>query len=239
MRQKLLINKNHPSNSFNERSIQEIKFLIIHFTAQDFQTSLRLLQDQVSVHYLVSSQPVEVFQLVDEGKKAWHAGESFWAGMTGLNNNSIGIEIVNLDGNKNPYPEEQIKTVMALCQQIIARHNIVPEFVLGHSDIAPLRKDDPGSLFPWKKFYENGIGAMADDGDVEELIKTISIPTALELQNNLAKYGYQIDLTGEFDEQTKMVFDAFRRHFCPDLIGQEVDLRSYATLLALIGKYKN
>ncbi len=236
MQQKLLINKNHPSNSFDERSSQEIKFLILHFTAQDFQTSLKLLQDQVSVHYLVSSQPVEVFQLVDEGKKAWHCGESFWAGMVALNNNSIGIEIVNLDGNINPYPEEQMEAVMELCKQIISRHNIAPDCVLGHSDVAPIRKDDPGSLFPWRQFYENGIGVMVDDGDVEKLVATISIPNALELQQSLAKYGYKIDLTGVFDEQTKMVLDAFRRHFCPELIGLGVDLKSYATLLVLIGK---
>jgi N-acetylmuramoyl-L-alanine amidase len=238
MQQKLLINKNHPSNSFDERSSQEIKFLILHFTAQDCQTSLRLLQDQVSVHYLVSSQPAEVFQLVDEDKKAWHCGESFWAEMVGLNNSSIGIEIVNLDGNINFYPSEQIEAVMELCKQIIARHKISPECVLGHSDIAPLRKDDPGSLFPWRLLYKNGIGAMVDDCDVEKLVATISIPNALELQQSLAKYGYKIDLTGVFDEQTTMVFNAFRRHFCPELIGLGVDLKSYATLLALIGKYK-
>jgi N-acetylmuramoyl-L-alanine amidase len=228
------INKNHSSDYYNQR----VKFLILHFTARDFQTSLELLQDKVSVHYLVSENPVEIFQLVDENDRAWHCGESFWAGRSSLNDSSIGIEIVNLDGNINPYPQQQIEAIILLSKQIIARHNIAPECVLGHSDIAPLRKDDPGILFPWGQFYENGIGAMVEVGDVEELVKTVSIPTALELQQSLAKYGYQIDSTGNFDEQTRMVLDAFRRHFCPEMIGQDVDLKSYATLLALIKKYK-
>ena len=235
MKQNFLINKQHSSESFDER----IKFLILHYTARDFKTSLELLKDKVSVHYLVSDSPVEILQLVDESKKAWHAGISFWAGRTNLNDSSIGIEIVNLDGNKNPYSDEQIEAVMFLCQQIIAQYNIAPDCVLGHSDIAPSRKDDPGILFPWGLLYENGIGAMPDLTDVIAIEKTIATPTALELQQNLAKYGYQIDLTGNFDEQTQIVLDAFRRHFCPDLIGKEIDLKSCATLLALIKKYKN
>jgi N-acetylmuramoyl-L-alanine amidase len=234
MQQNFLISKKYSSKSFDER----IKFLILHYTAVDFQTSLELLQDKVSVHYLISDQPVEIFQLVDEDKRAWHAGVSFWAGRTNLNDSSIGIEIVNLDGNKNSYPEQQIEAVMFLCKQIITKYNISPDCVLGHSDIAPTRKDDPGSLFPWVKLYQNGIGAMPDQADVEHLEKITTIPTVLDLQQNLAKYGYQIDITGNFDEQTRMVLDAFRRHFCPDLIGQKVDVKSYVTLLALIKKYK-
>lgn len=238
MKQNFSISKKYSSKSFDER----IKFLILHYTAVDFQTSLQLLQDKVSVHYLVADAPVDgdyIFQLVDESKRAWHAGVSFWAGRTSLNDTSIGIEIVNLDGNKNPYPDEQIAAVMSLCQQIIARYNIAPNCVLGHSDVAPLRKDDPGILFPWTTLYENGIGAMAQEVDIVALENSVTIPTALELQQSLAKYGYQIDLTGKFDEQTQGVLDAFRRHFCPDFIGREIEMRSYATLLALIKKYKN
>ncbi len=228
------INKNHAVNSFDER----IKFLILHFTARDFKTSLQLLKNQVSSHYLISDSPVEILQLVDENKRAWHAGESFWAGRTNLNDSSIGIEIVNLDGNKNTYPEEQIDATIFLCKQIITRYNIAPDCVLGQSDIAPLRKDDPGSLFPWGRFYENGVGSMPDLEEVEKLEKDISLPNALELQKYLAKYGYQIAVTGDFDDQTKLVLDAFRRHFCPNLLGREIDKKSYATLLALLNKYK-
>ena len=229
MAQNFLINRNHQSKSFDER----IKFLILHFTARDFKTSLELLQNEVSVHYLISDEPVEILQLIDENKRAWHAGESFWAGRSNLNDISIGIEIVNLDGNLHPYPDDQIDAVIFLCQQIIQRYNIAPNCVLGHSDIAPLRKNDPGVLFPWQKLFENGIGVMPNVTEVERLEQIANLPTALDLQQNLAKYGYKIDLTGEFDDQTRMVLDAFRRHFCPNLIGQKIDKKSYSTLLTM------
>ena len=237
MKQNFLINHQHSSNSYNDRPPDaEIEFLILHYTEQDFITSLRLLQDKVSAHYLISESG-EIFQLVDECKRAWHAGISYWNGKSNLNDISIGIEIVNLNGNNNPYPFKQIDAIMFLCNQIIVRHNIPPQYILGHSDIAPLRKTDPGSLFPWNRLYQNGIGSMADVNDIVELEKTINLPTALELQQYLARYGYGIDLTGIFDEQTMAVFNAFRRHFCPNLIDCKIDKTSYATLLALIRKY--
>ena len=237
MKQKFSINHQYQSYAFDERIFnnvnQKIQFLILHCTKQDFATSLCLLQDKVSAHYLIS-EVGEIFQLIDESKRAWHAGVSFWGDKTDLNSTSIGIEIVNLNGNCYPYPDKQIEAVVFLCKQIIAKHNITPQCVLAHSDIAPLRKDDPGKMFPWNKLYENGIGAMADCDDVFRLEKTINLPDALELQQNLKKYGYQVDLTGEFDAQTIEVLNAFRRHFCPNILGCDVDKTSYATLLALI-----
>ena len=227
-----LINQSNPSKAFDDR----IKFLILHYTAQDFQTSLGLLQDKVSSHYLISDD-AEIFQLVDENKRAWHAGDSYFAGRTNLNDSSIGIEIVNLDGNKNPYPHKQIEAVIFLCQKIVTKYDILPRNVLAHSDIAPLRKMDPGALFPWNKLYQNGVGAMPDEVDIDFFMSNIDVPNVLELQNNLVKYGYKIDITEKFDEQTKIVVDAFRRHFCPDLLGGEFDKKTYATLLALIKKY--
>jgi len=234
MEQNFVINKQYNSSSFDER----IKFLILHYTARDFKTSLKLLQGEVSAHYLIGDHPVEILQLVDESRRAWHAGDSFWGGRTNLNDTSIGIEIVNLDGNKNPYSKSQIDALIPLCRQIISRYNIAPHCVLGHSDIAPLRKDDPGTLFPWDLLYKNGIGAMPNLEDVKASIKNMTIPNALEVQQSLSQYGYKINFTGNFDEQTKIVLDAFRRHFCPDLIGKEIDLQSYATLLALIKNIK-
>lgn len=226
------INRQYQSPAFDQR----IKFLILHYTAQDFATSLKLLQDQVSSHYLIAEDG-GIFQLVDENKRAWHAGVSNWENRSSLNDTSIGIEIVNLDGNLYPYPDQQIDALIPLCQQIITRHNIAPNHVLGHSDIAPARKTDPGSLFPWAKLHKHNIGALPDSADVLNLEKTINLPSALELQQSLAKYGYNINRTGTFDGQTQIVLDAFRRHFCPHLIGQTIDKSSYATLLALIKKY--
>ena len=224
-------------NNFDNRE----KFLILHYTAVDFQSSLDILTNKLSVHYLVSNQPVEgcyIFQLVDDNKRAWHAGVSSWEDRNNLNDSSIGIEIVNLDGNQNPYPQEQIEAVIFLCRQIISKYNIAPNYVLGHSDIAPLRKEDPGTLFPWATLYQNGIGAMPEAADVTYFENTNTLPSALQLQQNLKNYGYKIDLTSIFDQQTATVLDSFRRHFCPNLIGQEIDKTSYATLLALLKKYK-
>jgi N-acetylmuramoyl-L-alanine amidase len=228
------ITQKYSSNAYDER----IKILVLHYTAQDFETSLELLQNDVSSHYLISDQPVQIFQLVNENNRAWHAGESFWGGRVSLNDSSIGIEIVNLDGNKHQYLNQQIEAVEFLCKEIIARYNILPQNVVGHSDIAPLRKNDPGLLFPWRKLYKAGIGAMAELEEVLQLEKELAFPTPAELQKCLAIYGYKIDVTSNFDEQTKFVLDAFRRHFCPDLVGHKFDMRSYSTLVALIKKYK-
>ena len=230
------ISQKYSSNSYDERT-KEVKFLILHHTQRDFQTSLSLLQDKVSVHYLISESPVEIFQLVADDKRAWHAGQSYWKGEDDINSSAIGIEIVNLDGNKNSYPDQQIEAVIFLCKKIIAKYNIAPNYILGHSDIAPLRKDDPGSLFPWKKLYQNGIGVMPNKVEISNLMQNIQIPTALELQKNLTQYGYQINQNNKFDIQTQTVLDSFRRHFCPQFIGKEIDKTTYITLLSLIKKY--
>lgn len=144
----------YKAKSFDER----IKFLVLHYTEQNLETSVKLLLGQnVSVHYLVSDiKPYPIFQLVDESKRAWHAGASSWQGRQNLNDISIGIEIVNrgyknnIDGNIlwYPYPEKQMQSVTELCQKIIKNYNIHPTCVIGHSDIAPGRKVDPGPLFP-------------------------------------------------------------------------------------------
>jgi N-acetylmuramoyl-L-alanine amidase len=229
-----LINQNHLSLTFDER----IKFLILHYTERDFKTSLKLLQDRVSAHYLINDSPVEILQLVPDEKRAWHAGESFWGGRSNLNDSSIGIEIVNLDGNKNAYPDEQIETVMFLCKKLIKKYQIAPQNILAHSDIAPLRKNDPGKLFPWHKLFENDIGAMFDENEVKRLMADqLKLPDALNLQKSLARYGYQINFSGNFDDQTQKTLDAFRKHFCPKELEKPIEARSWAILQNLIEKY--
>ena len=139
-----------------------VQYLIIHFTAEDFPRSLKVLtQGPVSSHYLVTERegdsPAKVYQLVDENRRAYHAGVSSWQGATALNASSIGIEIVNLGGRRGAnglrFPDfdpEQIDRVVELVKDIVARHQIKPERILGHSDIAPGRKTDPGQAFDWK-----------------------------------------------------------------------------------------
>ena len=131
--------------------------LVLHHTAVGNEVALRILSGrdpatQVSVHYLVTDEPSpRVIAIVPEDKVAFHAGQSHWRGVRNLNECSIGIEIVNLDGNVHPYSEAQFATVARLAAEIVQRHGIAPAQVVAHSDIAPGRKLDPGSLFPWKR----------------------------------------------------------------------------------------
>src|SRR5437016_3497785 len=147
-----------------------VQFLVIHFTNETWESSLSTLtagKAQVSSHYLVRDDPPVAYRLVDEGQRAWHAGVSSWRRVTALNSASIGIEIVNA-GDRSPagtpigdlafaeYPKAQIDVVVALVKDIVKRHNIRPENVVGHSDIAPQRKVDPGPKFPWKRLADEG-----------------------------------------------------------------------------------
>lgn len=223
----------------------------------------------VSSHYLVpepldESYPqkdLKVYSLVPEDKRAWHAGLSYWKGQSKLNNVSIGIEIVNdtychraenmmAEGNADwpaqticfypDYPETQIALVIDLVKDILARHpEIKPTHVVGHSDIAPQRKIDPGPRFPWHRLYRVGIGAWYDDDTVarywEEFLA--GTPSVLQIQAALEAYGYQIELTGEADEQTRNVLRAFQFHFVPWQVTGEISVETAAVLYAMVEKY--
>ena len=143
-----------------------VRFVVLHYTSTDDALSMRLLsQGKVSAHYLIDT-PGRAYRLVDETRAAWHAGESAWYGLNAMNSTSIGIEIVNpgwTDGNDgkpqwHAYGDRQIRTLTILLRDIIQRNGIAPENVVGHSDIAPQRKVDPGPLFPWKQLAAAGIG---------------------------------------------------------------------------------
>lgn len=141
------------------------QFIVLHYTSADLPRSLTLLSGRdVSSHYLIGEAPATIYRLVDENRRAWHAGESEWNGRTWLNSSSIGIELVNrgyvesADGRRlwYPYSDEQIDALVALLKDIMARHDLKPGAIIGHSDIAPQRKVDPGPLFPWKRLADEG-----------------------------------------------------------------------------------
>ena len=204
-----------------------VLFLIIHFTAENHEGSLRVLtRGPVSSHYLVSDEAVpRIYRLVDESQRAWHAGDSFWKGHAMLNANSIGIEIVNpgpvrlADGSKRyaPYPPAQVERVLALAQDIIKRHGIKPERVLGHSDIAPQRKDDPGPQFPWQRLGALGLIPWPDAARVaaERPQFDAALPTVAWYQAALAKFGYRVPDSGVLDEPTRKVLAAFQMKYRP------------------------
>lgn len=232
---------------------QRIRFLVLHYTGGDDKAAFRALTGgNVSAHYLVTATPGEyqnqpvVMQLVDESKRAWHAGVSSWADRVNLNDTSIGIEIVNRghytspDGMVwDPYSRAQIELVTALARDIVDRYQIAPENVLGHSDIAPGRKVDPGPFFPWQRLHEAGVGAWPERHVVTRYQRELSAsPLSMaQLQRALGLWSYPVSVTGTFDEPTRKALGAFQMHFRPADTHGNVDVESQAILLALLERY--
>lgn len=230
-----------------------VKVLVIHYTADDFDTSLATLTDKhVSSHYLIpATPPLEggkplIWQLVPERELAWHAGASFWRGANRINDTSIGIELENrgwikVNGAKQfvPFNPPQIAVLTDLARDIIARYDIKPQNVVAHADIAPQRKDDPGPLFPWQQLAAQGVGAWPEASRVAFYLNGrdpyCPVDTAL-LLDALERYGYPVtpDMT---PAQQKRVIQAFQMHFRPALWSGVADAQSLAIAEALLEKY--
>ncbi len=222
-----------------------VEMIVLHYTASSKPTALMVLTNRdVSAHYLVTDDnPPVVYRLVDETRNAWHAGESSWYGRTYLNQRSIGIEIVhpgwerNNSGNMGaPYPANQINAVIALTKEIAKRHDIRPENIVGHSDVAPLRKQDPGPSFPWKQLAQAGLGRWYDESAAtkyEADFNKKGLPDAKWWQGQLKRVGYQITETGIMDANTRHVIAAFQMHYRPDAVTGKPDAQTAGRLLAL------
>ncbi len=224
------------------------QFLILHYTAIDNPKSLRVLtQDAVSSHYLVtdggkdddSFPKPRIYQLVDENRRAYHAGVSYWKGFTQLNASSIGIEIVNLGYRDTPegrqffdYPQAQMDLVIRLVKKIVKEHDIKPDRILGHSDIAPQRKTDPGPRFPWKRLADEGLIPWFDDVAVaaKRSEYEASLPSVEWFQKKLDQFGYSVPLNGEFDKATRAVITAFQLRFRQSKFDGEPDAETAAIL---------
>jgi N-acetylmuramoyl-L-alanine amidase len=211
--------RSRPSPNHGPRpSPGRIDLLILHYTGMtSAEAALDRLCDpaaEVSVHYLVDEDGT-VWQLVEETRRAWHAGRAFWAGASNINDRSIGIELVN-PGHEHgyrPFPEAQIAALETLCREILARHPIAPERILGHSDIAPERKTDPGELFPWERLAGAGIGLWPDFTAYGNPAVTGDVQTA---QRSLARIGYDARPSGRLDGATRAILAAFQRHWRPE-----------------------
>ncbi|WP_413676330.1 N-acetylmuramoyl-L-alanine amidase [Pantoea dispersa] len=239
----------HPAQGARPR----IKVVVIHYTAEDFPSSLATLTDRnVSAHYLIPQQPPQkngagvIWQLVPENQLAWHAGPSFWRGATRINDTSIGIEIVN-DGYRRtltgrqwqPFTTAQITALTALVRDISQRYGISPENIVGHSDIAPQRKQDPGPLFPWQQLARQGLGAWPDAATVQRYLANQSPDAPVEaatLLTALQRYGYDVAAAPTPQMQRKLIA-AFQMHFRPRDYRGEADAETLAIARALLAKY--
>jgi N-acetylmuramoyl-L-alanine amidase len=216
--------------------------IVLHYTqmADGTEALLRLCNplSEVSAHYLVFEDG-RAFQLVPEGRRAWHAGQGFWAGETDINSLSIGIEIAHPGhaGGLPPYPDEQIEAVIALTGDIARRWNIRPERILGHSDIAPARKEDPGEGFPWRPLHAAGLGHWVEPAPIQDgrfFARGDRGQPVEALQAMFALYGYESPISGEFDAATEALVIAFQRHFRPQRVDGVADASTITTLRDLI-----
>ena len=216
----------HRSPNYDGRGHQLVDMLIIHYTDMlSHEEALARLCDkaaEVSAHYLIT-QNGDIFSLVDEAERAWHAGVSAWRGASNINARSIGIELCN-PGHSNgykPFPPAQMHALAALSQGILSRHPIAPRNVQGHSDVAFLRKLDPGELFDWKWMAEKGIGLFplhAPTISGHELSRGDKGEVVIRLQRALANWGYGLKIDGEYGEKTEACVRAFQAHFLPKAI---------------------
>lgn len=229
--------RDRPSPNFNERPGDgRVDTLILHYTGmRTAEEALDRLCDpaaKVSAHYQIDEDGT-VWRLVAEEKRAWHAGVSSWRGRSDINDVSIGIELVN-PGHEfgyRPFPEPQMAALEELAQGILARHAIAPRQVLGHSDVAPSRKQDPGELFDWPRLARAGIGFWPDFAAAK--IKTL--PSLVEIQTLLGQIGYFCPKSAALDAETSAAITAFQRHYRPEQCDGVLD-RETASRIAVLAQ---
>ncbi|HXI49455.1 MAG TPA: N-acetylmuramoyl-L-alanine amidase [Steroidobacteraceae bacterium] len=201
-----------------------VQFIVLHYTEIDFARSLhRLTEEEVSSHYLVNDRPPTIYRLVDEDRRAWHAGPSYWQGYTHLNSSSIGIEIVNSGNGGDPnegyaeYPGQQIEQVIELVRDVQRRHGVRPDRVLGHSDVQPLTKQDPGPRFPWYQLALAGLIVWPDPDAVAaaRLHYGQELPAVSWFQQRLAAHGFEVRQNGQLDDATRASLSAFQMKYRP------------------------
>jgi N-acetylmuramoyl-L-alanine amidase len=229
-----------PSPNLDAR-LKPPDMIVLHYTGMPTGAeALARLRDpsaQVSAHYLIEEDG-RVFRLVPEERRAWHAGLSFWKGERNLNGVSIGIELVNPghDWGYRPFPDEQIETLIELLSGIRIRWRVPDARVLGHADVAPDRKLDPGELFPWRRLAEAGHGVWAEAAPAPgaALGSGDEGAAVFALQAGLTRLGYDCAPSGVYDEGTALIVSAFQRHWRPSAIDGLADGETRARLMALL-----
>jgi N-acetylmuramoyl-L-alanine amidase len=227
-----------PSPNFNERARAPVDVLVLHYTGMpSAEGALKRLCDadaKVSAHYTIDEDGT-VYRHVAEAKRAWHAGVSYWGGARDINDRSIGIELVN-PGHEFGYrafPEAQIAALIELGRGIVRRNPIPAARVLGHSDVAPRRKIDPGELFPWARLAAEGLGVWPKPPRLD-ISRSVQVP---EIQRDLSAIGYECPASGVLDEDTRAAISAFQRHFRPALVSGVPDGETAALASLLLREH--
>ncbi|MGI9353569.1 MAG: N-acetylmuramoyl-L-alanine amidase [Rhizobiaceae bacterium] len=229
--------------NFGERKdVDGPDILLLHYTGMNSATAaldwLCCEESGVSCHYFVEEDG-RTLQLVPENKRAHHAGAGSWDGRVDVNSRSIGIEIVNggHPGGLPDFPREQMAAVARLSKDIIARHGIVPQRVLAHSDIAPGRKEDPGEKFDWGWLASQGVGHWVEPSPIRSgrffQQGDEGVPVKA-LQLMMMQYGYEVPFDGAFEDRTRIVVEAFQRHFRQEKVDGVADVSTIETLHRLL-----
>ena len=220
--------QHRPSPNFDNRFGEGVpNMLVLHYTGMEAaEAALARMCDpktKVSAHYLIDTNGA-ITVLVEEGKRAWHAGLAYWQGETDINSVAIGIEIHNPGHGFGyvPFPEPQIDSLITLVKDILGRHEIPADRVLGHSDIAPARKDDPGELFPWKRLAREGIGRWPKKSGPSKPADQMI------LRDLMTQFGYDPGAPLE------KIIKAFQRHWQPEKVDGVADEVTWGRLRALL-----
>lgn len=232
-----------PSPNYDSRRDHGVSILVLHYTgmktADEALGRLTDASSKVSAHYTID-EAGQVYAHVAEDQRAWHAGASSWRGITDVNSASIGIELVN-PGHEfgyRPFAEMQMMALIDLCHGILSRHKIPARNVVGHSDVAPARKADPGELFDWQRLALAGIGVpvlcVKTSASGESLQIGDSGQAVADYRLALSTYGYGLDQGDDFDENARLVTQAFQRHFRPQRIDGVADIETQQILRTLL-----
>jgi N-acetylmuramoyl-L-alanine amidase len=225
-----------------------VLFLVLHYTVADLRESIKVLTEtphEVSAHYLVSDEsPPVIYRLVPEERRAWHSGPSHWRGHQMLNAGSIGIEIVHPgfrlrpDGTREylPFPAAQIDALLPLVKDIVKRHGIRPERIVGHSDVLPQYKEDPGPTFPWRRLADEGLIPWPDAQRVaaQRVVFEAALPDVTWFQQMLTRHGFAPLGSGVLDEETQRTVSAFQMRFRPAKYDGTPDAETAAILHVLV-----
>jgi N-acetylmuramoyl-L-alanine amidase len=232
-----------PSPNHGERKDgRKPDMILLHYTgmgtAEGALDWLSRSESQVSSHYFVFEDG-RVIQLVPEERRAWHAGKSVWHNEADINSLSIGIEIANAGhpGGLPDFPDAQVEAVIQLCRDCGHRWAIAPERVLGHSDVAPVRKVDPGEKFPWARLAAAGVGHWVEPAPITggRFFQKGDVGQPIEaLQSMLSLYGYGTEITGEYSTKLEGEVEAFQRHFRQERVDGIADFSTIDTLHRLL-----